>query len=112
VRRRPAADRVLEEDVRRERTVSFDDEREVVGGVPGCLERLDRQPAGLERPLTISTPYRSTSSASPATWSGWRVRRQQVRHVQALALDDLVQRLERRAAVDEDRRAAGSSASR
>ena len=79
----------------------------MVVGVPGRLQRLDRRPPVSSGPFTISTPYRSTSSSSPATWSGCECVVSRCVTVRALALDDLVQRCERRAAVDEDGGSAG-----
>ena len=88
-------------------TVSFATKARWSDAWPGRLERLDRQPAGLERALDDLDAVALDELRVAGDVVGVRVRRQQVRHVQALALDDLVQRLERRAAVDEDRRAAG-----
>ena len=88
-------------------TVSFATKARWSDAWPGRLERLDRQPAGLERALDDLDAVALDELRVAGDVIGVRVRRQQVRHVQALALDDLVQRLERRAAVDEDRRAAG-----
>ena len=79
----------------------------MVVGVPGRLERLDAQAAGLERALDDLEPVALDELVVAGDVVGMRVRRQQVGDRQPFALDDLVQRGERRAAVDEDGRAAG-----
>ena len=88
-------------------TVSFATKARWSDAWPGRLQRLDRETARLERALDDLDAVALDELGVAGDVVGVRVRRQQVRHVQALALDDLVQRLERRAAVDEDRRPAG-----
>ena len=78
----------------------------MVVGVPGRLERLDAKAAGLERPLHDLDPVALDQLLVAGDVVVMRVRRQQVRDRQPFALDDLVQRRERRAAVDEDGRSA------
>ena len=103
----PTADRVLEEDVRSEGDGVVGDESEVVVGMPRRLERLDAETASLHRPLDDLEPVALDQFGVAGDMIGMRVRRQQVRNVETFALDDLVQRIERRAAVDEDGRSAG-----
>ena len=88
-------------------TVSFATKARWSDAWPGSLERLDREAAGLERALDDLDAVALDELGVAGDVVGVRVRREQVRDVQALALDDLVQRLERRAAVDEDGRPAG-----
>ena len=78
----------------------------MVVGVPGRLERLDAQAAGLERALDDLEPVALDELVVAGDVVVMRVRRQQVGDRQPLALDGLVQRSERRAAVDEHGRAA------
>ena len=79
----------------------------MVVGVPGRLERLDAQAARLERALDDLEPVPLDELVVADDVVVMRVGRQQVGDLQPLALDGLVQRSERRAAVDEDGRAAG-----
>ena len=70
------------------------------------LERLDRETAGLDRPFDDLEPVALDELLVAGHVVGVRVRREQVRDRESFALDGLVQRLERRAAVDENRRPA------
>ena len=72
-----------------------DEEGEMVVGVPGRLERLDAQAAGLERALDDLEPVALDELVVAGDVVRVRVRRQQVGDLQPLALDGLVQRLER-----------------
>ena len=78
----------------------------MVVGVPRRLERLDPQAAGLQRALDDLEPVALDELIVPRDVVGVRVRRQQVGDGQPFALDGLVQRPERSAAVDEDGRSA------
>ena len=104
---RPAADSVFEEDVGREGDGLVCDEGEVIGRVARRLQGVDRETARLERAFDDLNAVALDELGVAGDVVGVRVRCQQVRDVQALALDDLVQRLERRAAVDEHRRPPG-----
>ena len=87
-------------------TVSFATKARWSSAWPGVSSASIVQAAGLERALDDLEPVPLDELGVAGDVIGMRVRRQQVRDVQPLALDDLVQRLERRAAVDEDGRPA------
>ena len=103
----PAADRVLEQDVAGERDLAVRDERQVVVLVPGRRQRLEAEPARLQRPFDDLEPVALAQLVVAGDVVAVGVGRQQVRHVQPFALDELVERLERRARVDEDGGPAG-----
>ena len=79
----------------------------MVVGVTRCLERLDAEAARLDRTLDDLEPVALDQLLVAGDVIRMGVRRQQVRDLQALTLDDLVQGPERCAAVDEDGFAAG-----
>ena len=88
-------------------TVSFATNDEMIVGVAGSLERLDAEPTCLDRALDDLEPVALHQFVVAGDVIRVGVRRQQVRDLEPLALDGLVQRLERCAAVDEDGRSAG-----
>ena len=102
----PAADGVLEEDVGREADRVVREEGEMVVGVAGRLQRLDPEPARLDAALDDLDAVARDELVVARDVVAVGVGREQVRDRQPFALDHLVQRVERRAAVDEHGRAA------
>ena len=80
--------------------------RDAVVRVPRCREDLDAQRAGLDRAARHLEPEAPDELVVARDVVGVPVRDEQVRRGQPLALDRLEERLERRAAVHEHRRAA------
>ncbi len=90
-----------------EKQRSRDDERDAVVGVPGRRERSIRSPPVSTGPDVISSAEALDELVVAGDVIGVAVGDEKVRRRDALALDRLEERLERRAAVDEDRRPAG-----
>ena len=97
-----AADRVLEQRVAREETVSVDDERHTVVRVARASQCARRRVRRSRRAALDLDPEPPDELVVARDVVGVAVRQQQVRaRVSALPLHDREQRLERRAAVDE-----------
>ena len=105
--RRPTADRVLEQHVAREADLVVDDECDAVVGVARQRDRTGAEAAGDEIAGHDGDAEARAQVVLVLDVIGVRVRPQEVRRRQALALDELEQRAERGTAVDEHRRAAG-----
>ena len=101
-----AADRVLEEHVAREAGLAVDDEGEVVVLVPRSLQRPDREPTGLEVALHDRDAIAGSNLVVACDVIGIGVGREQMGDRQAVPLDGLEERLERRPAIDEHSRPA------
>ena len=87
-------------------TVSLTRKAKVVVGVAGRLERLDAEATRLERPLHDLEAVTLDELVVAGDVIGVGVGREQVRDREAVALDRLVQAVERAAAVDEHGRTA------
>ena len=103
---RAAADRILEEHVAAEAHLVVDDERDAVVGVARQRDRAHDEAAGDEIAGDDGDPEALAELVLVLDVVGVRVRPQEVRRRQPLALDDLEQGPERGAAVDEHGRSA------
>ena len=96
-------DRVAEERVPGEAELAVDDERDAVVRMPRGSDRLDAQPARLDRVGHHRDREALRELRFVLDVVRMAVRAKDVRRAEPLSLDRFEQRLQRRAAVDEDR---------
>jgi hypothetical protein len=94
--------RVAEERVAGEADLAVHDERDPVVRMAWRRDRLDPEPAGLHRARDDGDPEPGRQLVLVLDVVGMAVGAQEVRRREAVALDRLQQRLERRPRVDED----------